>query len=95
MKRNRFPRPCTLCGTLTIYGSRCIEHTVTHSQLYNYRYTQEAKAIKATATVCALCQEPFTDRNEITADHIRAGDPTSPLQPAHKSCNSRRGNQPI
>ena len=51
--------------------------------------------IKATATICALCLIPFTNREEITADHIVAGDPTSPLQPAHKSCNSRRGNQAL
>ena len=58
-------------------------------------YKKAAAAIKATATHCHLCGQAFQNRNEITADHLRAGDPTSPLAPAHRKCNSSRGNRPL
>lgn len=58
-------------------------------------YKKAAAHIKATATHCHLCGQAFTNRNEITADHIRPGDVTSPLAPAHRRCNSSRGNKPL
>lgn len=58
-------------------------------------YKQAAALIKATATHCHLCGQAFTNREEITADHLQAGDPNSPLAPAHRSCNSSRGNRPL
>ena len=51
--------------------------------------------LKATATHCHLCGQAFTDRNDITADHLIPGDMNSPLDAAHLSCNSRRGDKPL
>lgn len=45
---------------------------------------------------CWLCGLPGTEQDPITADHEvpRAqGGQDSPLRPAHRSCNSRRGAQ--
>lgn len=63
--------------------------------LYSSAYKATAKIIKANATHCHICKEAFTDRSQITADHLIPGDPASPLAPAHKGCNSRRGNRPL
>lgn len=63
--------------------------------LYSSGYKAAREIIKQNATHCHLCGQPFTDRAEITADHLLAGDPASPLAAAHKGCNSRRGNKPL
>jgi hypothetical protein len=63
--------------------------------LYSSAYKAAREIIKANATHCHLCKEPFTDRSQITADHLIAGDPASPLAPAHLRCNSARGNRPL
>jgi 5-methylcytosine-specific restriction endonuclease McrA len=45
---------------------------------------------------CWICGQPGSDDDPITADHTvpRAqGGADSPLRPAHRSCNSRRGAQ--
>jgi 5-methylcytosine-specific restriction endonuclease McrA len=49
---------------------------------------------------CHICGRPFTQRADITADHIvpvaRGGsNDISNLSPAHLSCNSRRGGQKV
>jgi 5-methylcytosine-specific restriction endonuclease McrA len=44
---------------------------------------------------CHLCKKPFMSRADITADHLIPGNPNSALAPAHKSCNSSRGNKPL
>lgn len=46
--------------------------------------------------VCWMCGQPARENDPITADHEtpRAkGGVDSPLRPAHRSCNSRRGAQ--
>jgi hypothetical protein len=63
--------------------------------LYNSHYKKIARGIRATATHCHLCQQPFTDRNEIQADHLIPGDPLSPLAAAHGGCNASRGNKKL
>ena len=63
--------------------------------LYNPTYKKIAGAIKATATYCHLCNQPFTNRNEIQADHLIPGDPSSPLAPAHARCNASRGDKKL
>lgn len=63
--------------------------------LYTAEYRKKAMMIKASATHCHLCGKAFTDRAQITADHLIPGNPASALAPAHKSCNSRRGNRPL
>jgi hypothetical protein len=64
-------------------------------RLYSSAYKATAKIIRENATHCHICKQAFTDRTQITADHLVAGDPASPLAPAHKSCNSSRGNRPL
>lgn len=44
---------------------------------------------------CHICNKPFESKSDITADHLLAGNPNSPLAPAHKACNSSRGNTPL
>jgi hypothetical protein len=63
--------------------------------LYSSAYRNAREILKANATHCHLCKEPFTDRSEISADHLVPGDPASPLLPAHKRCNYARGNRPL
>ena len=65
------------------------------SQLYNYAYRQEAKRVKANATHCHICKEPFLEGQPIDADHLIAGLVDSPLAAAHRVCNQRRGAKPL
>jgi hypothetical protein len=58
-------------------------------------YRRARQHIKDTATHCHLCKQAFTDRKDITADHLLPGNPDSPLLPAHRTCNSKRGNKPM
>jgi len=107
---SRFPKPCLACNKLTTGGSYCDVHQATVDEkerlrqnnrkrgrtLYDSTHYRKARAyLRATATHCHLCKQPFTDRKDITADHIEAGNPLSPLAPAHSLCNSRRGNKPL
>jgi hypothetical protein len=63
--------------------------------LYDTNYRKKAKIIRDTAIYCHLCKEPARPNDPFTADHIVAGDKESPLAPAHRSCNSSRGNKPL
>jgi hypothetical protein len=107
---SRFPKPCLTCNTLTTGGSYCATHQATIDEIkrikenirkrgrtiYNdARYRKIRAYLKATATHCHICKQPFTNRNDITADHLIPGDVNSPLDAAHGICNSRRGNKPL
>lgn len=106
----KFPRPCLECQKLHIdYGDYCaacrreVQRRINNNPnrrarkqaLYSSAYRAAAKIIKANATHCHICKQPFESRADITADHIIAGDANSPLAPAHKTCNSARGNRPL
>jgi len=96
MMMSRFPKPCIKCGVLTIGGSYCVAHMKEKWGRYNDpKYKQARAGLRATATRCHLCNELFTDRNQITADHLIPGDRNSPLLAAHLSCNSARGDRPL
>jgi len=110
MMMSRFPKPCLVCNQLTTGGSYCATHQLAADEkeklrqagrkagrtLYNSAgYRKQRAWLKATATHCHLCKQAFTDRNQISADHLIPGDPNSPLAPAHIICNSRRGNKPL
>ena len=110
MMMSRFPKPCLVCGQLTTGASYCTTHLaiVTERErirqnarkqgrtLYNdARYRKIRAYLKATATHCHICKQPFINRNDITADHLIPGDINSPLDAAHSLCNSRRGNKPL
>ena len=105
-----FPKPCLVCNQLTKGGSYCDTHQAQADEafkrkeyyrkkgrtLYNdARYRRVRAWLKATATHCHICKEPFTDRSQISADHLIPGDINSPLDAAHIICNSRRGNKPL
>jgi hypothetical protein len=110
MTMSRFPKPCLACGVLTSGGSYCTTHQAVVDErekvrqsirkkgrtLYDNPAYRKARAyLRATATHCHLCKQPFTDRKDITADHMEAGNPNSALAAAHLVCNSRRGNKPL
>jgi len=95
-KVGRFPKPCIKCGSLTAGGSYCQVHEKEKQGRYsNPAYRKQRAVIKAMATHCHLCGQAFTNRNEISADHVIPGDIGSPLLPAHISCNSRRGDKSL
>ena len=96
-------RVCLTCGTLTSNGSHCEncaqqkERTRSRqrgTRHYTGDYRRRAAQVRANATECWLCHEGAKADDPWTADHVVPGDPTSPLAPAHRSCNSRRGNRP-
>lgn len=64
-------------------------------QLYNNAYRKQAAWIRATATQCHICRGGTRADDPFEADHLIAGDPNSPLLPAHRSCNGRRGNKQL
>jgi hypothetical protein len=56
-------------------------------------YAKRAKAVRAAAVICWLCNEPAKVNDPWQADHYLPGDPASPLLPAHRSCNIKRSNE--
>lgn len=92
-------KPCLDCGTPTP-RTRCATCTRNHTRNrrgrphYAGNYRQRAAAIRAAAHTCWLCGGGPKQEDPWQADHIFPGDPTSPLAPAHRSCNARRGNKP-
>ena len=63
--------------------------------LYNHSYRERAKLVKATATHCHICRQPFHQGDRIEADHLIPGSADSPLAAAHRLCNQRRGDKPL
>ena len=60
------------------------------------RYFDAARQVRNNATTCALCGQGPRENDPWVADHIipRANggaDTIDNLQPAHRSCNGRRG----
>ena len=97
-------RPCLDCGT-PAPASRCAtcntrrnagkeaQRNPLRKTLYDSAYRKEAKLVRENATVCWVCGEGPRATDPWQADHVRGGDPSSPLLPAHRSCNSRRANR--
>jgi 5-methylcytosine-specific restriction endonuclease McrA len=59
-------------------------------------YTRNAAKVRATATVCALCGGGARTDDPWVADHrvprvLGGSDKITNLQPAHRSCNGRKG----
>lgn len=94
-------RPCIVCGILTDQQSRCEAHRLQQDNTryrrrgtrphYQGDYRKRAAQVRANATECWLCGDGPRLHDPWTADHVIPGDPASPLLPAHRSCNSRRG----
>ena len=100
-----FPRPCLDCGALTSTGNRCQQHQTAYTakadakrkpnrKHYTNDYAKRAKQVRDNATTCWICKEGYKPNDPFTADHYYPGVPDSPLLSAHRSCNSRRGNNP-
>lgn len=98
------PRPCSKCGTPSLHGSQCPDCAAQAERIrsrkrgtrhYTGDYRARAAAVRAAATECWLCHEGPRPDDPWTADHVLPGDPASPLLPAHRSCNSRRGAKSI
>lgn len=97
-------RPCLDCGKVAT-ASRCVDCLRKHNaarearrdphrkELYNAEYRKAAALVRATATTCWLCGEGARANDPWQADHVVAGDPASPLAPAHRSCNIRRAHE--
>ena len=100
-----FNSPCLKCGTLVRGSSYCggcrpirvdsPERKAKKRELYNADYRKLRKQIKSQATHCHLCGQAFEYGDSIEADHLIAGQPDSPLAPAHRECNRKRGNKPL
>ena len=101
----QFKRPCLDCGVLTDKGNRCPTHQgIYQAKLderrkpnrkhYSGDYYKRSKQVRESATVCWICKQGYKQDDPFTADHYLPGIPESPLLPAHRSCNSRRGNKP-
>lgn len=104
-----FQRPCEKCGRLTRNGFLCDFHRAEAKQLkdlrdrerkirsgqYSGSYKARAKVVRDNAQVCHLCGEGFRFDDPWQADHVVPGNPESPLLPAHRSCNARRGNRQL
>jgi hypothetical protein len=99
-----FNRPCLDCGVLTNKSNRCELHQAQYQarldakkigkrEHYKGDYAKRAKIVRDSAVQCWICKEGYRAHDPWTADHYYAGDPSSPLLPAHRSCNSRRGNR--
>lgn len=108
--KGRFPKPCLVCGALTDGETRCQRHQAEYLQnnerklarkikkarLYGGRYNTQARAIRATAKLCYLCGGAPSLTDPIEADHLYPSlGGASPLAPAHRSCNSRKGNRDV
>ena len=64
-------------------------------QLYNSEYRKAARVVRANATHCHICGEGTRANDPFEADHLVPGNSSSPLAPAHRSCNQKRGNKPL
>jgi len=105
----RFNKPCLGCGDLSKenYCTTCAKaiqrrrdsnpvRVEKKRNLYGPNYRRLAKQVKDNATNCHICGEGYRPDDTWEADHLypELGD-ASPLAPAHRTCNQRRGNKPL
>jgi hypothetical protein len=100
-------RPCMDCQTLIpnkqIRCDACAETKRARNTLrermrvrerphYEGNYRKRAAAVRASAEVCWICNEPARPNDPWQADHVvpRDVDPETLLLPVHRSCNIYR-----
>jgi hypothetical protein len=101
--------PCLVCNRLTNGSSRCETHQKIWDDAaemkrrarkaatgqYAGDYKMRARVVRENAYECHICHEGARLNDPWQADHLRPGDPDSPLAAAHRSCNASRGNKPL
>lgn len=92
-------RACLDCRELSENGSRCVSCDARRGAAraagrahYRGDYRKRAAEVRANATICWLCGNGARIDDPWTADHVEPGNPDSVLLPAHRSCNSARGD---
>jgi hypothetical protein len=100
-------RPCLWCGKLGD-GTRCNDCEKKRQAIlaqrqslrpkpdrphYKGNYKARAKKVREEAQFCWICGGGPREHDPWTADHVIPADPESLLLPAHRSCNSSRGNR--
>jgi 5-methylcytosine-specific restriction endonuclease McrA len=92
-------KTCLICGQPS-RTNRCPRHS-TQPIGRNRSWVDELarRRIVASATHCWICGQPARPGDPLTADHViprSRGGPDVPgnYRAAHRSCNSRRGNNP-
>ena len=111
MAKINIPRPCLDCGKLTDGDTRCRDHQAQLNQkkntmrdamrrekkktLYGGAYQRHAKIVRDNAVTCHLCLDPARVGDPWQADHVEASNPHSELLPAHRSCNTKRGDKTV
>lgn len=96
-------RVCLGCGVLTDHGSRCptcqaalmrrMDAQRGARPHYAGDYRARAKAVRESTIACAICGQGPRPTDPWQADHIIEGDPASPLQGVHRSCNIRKSHE--
>jgi 5-methylcytosine-specific restriction endonuclease McrA len=87
-------KACVICGRPHgNRGARCELHAI---PARTGTYSRNAALVRATATVCHLCGQPFTADDPAVADHVvprgvGGSDDLTNLRAAHRSCNGRKG----
>jgi 5-methylcytosine-specific restriction endonuclease McrA len=82
------------CGRIAYQGNRRPLHPKPPKRTGTY--TRNAAKVRAAATTCYLCGQPFTPDNPAVADPRQpraygGSDDISNLAAAHRSCNGRKG----
>jgi 5-methylcytosine-specific restriction endonuclease McrA len=89
-------KSCTVCGRLS-ETNRCAAHAHIGQRTGSTRQYRKARAeVLSTATACWICGAGPRADDPFEADHVVAhlyggADSVANLQPAHRSCNIRRG----
>ena len=107
----RFLKPCLECGQLShgnrcpTHQQRIDQlNDLRRQQIkketkqYSGTYKQLAKIVRANALTCHICGEGPRYADPWEADHLTPStqvNTLADLAPAHRSCNARRGNNPL
>lgn len=91
---------CLDCSRMTPRRTRCAECEARRNRERDARrthrhgsYQAQARRVRESASVCWICGKGARLGDPFTADHVLPANPDSILLPAHRSCNSRRGDR--